>query len=98
VLPGSGDRTGFFLSLETQLTLWQQSGDTPMLVHEALREYDRWRHDLPRLWSTLGEMPCEVADGFEHLVRTLGKEGRSAAESWHKSVAEAKEIPLGQLW
>lgn len=44
-----------------------------MVVHEAVREWQRWKYDLPRRYATLKEMPMLVSLGFDYLCRTQGK-------------------------
>lgn len=58
-----------------------------MVIHPAIREWQRWRNDLPILPPD--QMDAETCSGLLHLVGKYGKEGVTEAVDFHKKYAEA---------
>jgi hypothetical protein len=85
----------FYQMLEAQveairedLTDWKL---VDIQVHAAVEEYLRWYNEQPMMYATIGEMPAEVALGFEHLIRKLGKELVVTAAAVHERLARMSE-------
>lgn len=59
------------------------------VLHESVREWQRWRGDMPMRYDKLSEMPMLVAIGFEYLCGKFGRTNEAPHESGH-AVMEAE--------
>lgn len=51
--------------------------------HEAIKVWMAWRQDQIPFYKCVGDMPIEVAIGYEYLANTYGKQDLTPHKSGH---------------
>lgn len=63
-------------------------------LHESIREWRRWRNDMPRRYPILSETPMVILAGFEYLCNKYGKTDTPLHQSGHEELVAQKKAEI----